>query len=80
MSRELVCQSCSQQKMTLRKVRSSLINSMEIVMCSTCISNKLEPRYIVIIAARTSGIGNEVRRVISERRYLGEPIAASDIL
>lgn len=79
MSRELVCQSCNQQKMTLRKVRSSLINTMEIVMCNTCISNKFEPRYIVIIAARTSGI-DSVRKVISERRYLGDLISASDIL
>lgn len=52
---------------------------MEIVMCNTCISNKFEPRYIVIIAARTSGI-DSVRKVISERRYLGDLISASDIL
>lgn len=80
MSRELVCQSCSKQKMTLRKIKSSLINSMEIIMCATCISKKFEPRYIVIIAARTNGLGDNVRKVINERRYLGDPIAASDIL
>jgi hypothetical protein len=65
--------------MTLRKIRSSLINTMEIVMCNTCISKRLEPRYIVIIAARTAGI-DSVRKVISERRYLGDLISASDIL
>lgn len=80
MSRELVCQSCSQQKLTLRKVRSSLINTMEIVMCNTCISKRLEPRYIVIIAARTAGVDSGVRKVINERRYLGDLISASDIL
>lgn len=80
MSRELVCQSCGAQKMSLRKIKSSLITTMELIMCNTCVANKYEPRFIVILAARTIGIGDGVRKIISDRRYIGEEIPASDIL
>lgn len=79
MSRELLCQSCGEQKMSLRKVKSSLIHAVELIMCATCISNKYEPRFIVILAARTFGFEN-VRKFIVDRRYLGDEIPASDIL
>lgn len=65
--------------MSLRKVKSSLISGMELVMCSTCISNKYEPRYIIILAARTVGL-SEAAKFIKERRYVGKHIPASDIL
>lgn len=80
MARELVCQSCDQQKLTLRKVKSSLMSTMEIIMCGSCIANKYEPRYLVILAARTVGFESNVRKVINDRLYLGEQIPASDIL
>lgn len=79
MARELLCQSCGEQKMSLRKVKSSLINAVELIMCATCISNKYEPRFIVILAARTFGV-KDVKKFIVERRYLGDEIPASDIL
>jgi hypothetical protein len=80
MSRELVCQSCGAQKMSLRKVKSSLITTVELIMCNSCVISKYEPRFIVILAARTVGIGDSVRKIINDRRYLGEEIPASDIL
>jgi hypothetical protein len=80
MPRELVCQSCGKQKMSLRKIKSSLIETMELIMCNSCIAYKYEPRFIVILAARTIGIGDSVRKVINDRRYIGESIPASDIL
>lgn len=79
MSRELVCQSCGAQKMSLRKIKSSLITTMELVMCATCIASKYEPRFIVILAARTIGM-NGVKKFIIDRRYIGDEIPASDIL
>lgn len=80
MSRELLCQSCGDQKMSLRKIKSSLIKTMELIMCASCINSKFEPRFIVILAARTGGIGDNVKKVISDHRYIGEEIPASDIL
>ena len=65
--------------MSLRRVRSVLISGMELVMCSTCITNKYEPRYIIILAARTVGI-EEAAKFIKERRYIGRHIPASDVL
>lgn len=80
MASELLCQSCEKQKMTLRKVRSALIKSMEILLCAGCIDKKYEPRYLVILSARSNGFSDNVRRIINDRRYLGEEISASDIL
>lgn len=80
MARELLCQSCGEQKMSLRKTRSSLIKTMELVMCETCINHKYEPRFIIILAARTAGIQDDVRKIINDRRYLGNEIPARDIL
>ena len=80
MASELLCQSCEEQKMTLRRVRSTLIKSMEIFMCAGCIANKYEPRYLIILCARSFGFNDSVRKIISDRRYLGEEISASDIL
>ncbi len=80
MARELTCQSCGEQKLTLNKVRSSLINTMELVMCNTCISLKYEPRYIIILAARTRGLEDIVRKFIKERRYKGTDIPAAYVL
>lgn len=80
MSRELLCQSCGEQKLNLQRIKSSLINSMELTMCKSCIDNKYEPRYIVILAVRSVGLSEAVNKIIKERRYVGEVIAATDIL
>lgn len=68
--------------MSLRKIKSSLIQTMELIMCSTCIERKLEPRYIVILAARSpnGGVTDEVKKIITAKRYIGAEIPASDIL
>jgi hypothetical protein len=80
MTRELLCQSCGEQKMTLQRAKSSLIKGMELTMCATCIENKYEPRFIVILATRSYGMNDTIKKVINDRKYLGDVIAASDIL
>lgn len=80
MASELLCQSCLQQKMTLRKVKSALIESMDILLCATCIDKKYEPRYLIILSIRSSGVSDNIKKIINERRYLGSDILASDIL
>jgi len=80
MSRELLCQSCGEQKMSLQRIKSSLIKDMELTMCATCIENKYEPRFIVILSVRSYGMNDSIKKVINDRRYIGEIIAASDIL
>ena len=80
MSRELLCQSCGEQKMSLQRTKSSLIKEMDLTMCATCIDKKYEPRFIIILSARSYGMNDAIKRIISDRRYVGEVIAASDIL
>jgi hypothetical protein len=80
MASELLCQSCREQKLTLRKVRSALIKSMDILMCMTCIDKKYEPRYLIILSIRSIGLSDSTKKIIHERRYLGEEISAADIL
>jgi hypothetical protein len=49
------------------------------MMCQTCIDNKFEPRWIVILAGRTYGV-DKVRDFILKRRYVGKEIFATDLI
>lgn len=80
MARELLCQSCDEQKMSLQRVKSSLIKTMEITMCATCIGNGYEPRFTILLAIRQGGLSDTAKRFIRDRKYLGNVIPASDIL
>lgn len=80
MATRLLCQSCGEQKMSLQRVKSSLIKSMEVVMCASCIGDKYEPRFIIILAARSFGMNEIIKKIIVDDRYLGERISATDIL
>jgi superfamily II helicase len=80
MASQLLCQSCEEQKMSLQRVKSSLIKTMEITMCATCISKGYEPRYIILLAVHSLGMSDMAKRFIKDKRYLGEVIPASDIL
>jgi hypothetical protein len=48
-------------------------------LCETCISNKLEPRWVVILSGRQYG-HDIVKDYISKKRYHGEDIKASELL
>jgi hypothetical protein len=48
-------------------------------MCETCISNKLEPRWVVIIAGRQFG-AETVKEHVQKKRYIGNDITASELL
>lgn len=80
MARELLCQSCEEQKLTLQRIKSSLIKTMEITMCATCIGEGYEPRFMILLAIRSSGISDMAKKFIRDRKYLGDIIPASDIL
>lgn len=80
MSRPFLCQSCDQQKASLQKVNSVLVKGMGLNLCKTCIDSKYEPRFLVILAVQQYGMSDVVRKFITEQRYIGSPIAASDIV
>jgi hypothetical protein len=47
--------------------------------CESCISSKLEPRWVIILAGRSNG-SDYVKEFIIKRRYLGNEITASELL
>jgi len=47
-------------------------------MCETCVSSKLEPRWVIILSGRQLG-PESVKDFILKKRYLGNDIAASEL-
>lgn len=80
MATRLLCQSCDEQKMSLQKIKSSLIKSMQITMCATCIDKGYEPRFVILLAIHQDGLSDVAKKFIRSRKYLGNVIPASDIL
>lgn len=52
---------------------------INLFICETCNSAKLEPRWVVILAGRANG-SDHVKEFITKRRYLGNEILASELL
>jgi hypothetical protein len=73
-----LCYSCNKSKNKLNLKKSTLM-PINLLLCETCISGKLEPRWLVIITGRQ--LGSEfVRDYILKKRYLGDEISASELL
>ena len=52
---------------------------MNLLMCETCISNKFEPRWLIVIAGRQQG-AELVKEHVMKKRYVGTEITASELL
>lgn len=48
-------------------------------MCETCITSKVEPRWVIILAGRQGG-PDVVREFVLKKRYIGNEISASELL
>jgi hypothetical protein len=48
-------------------------------MCQTCIDEKLEPKWVIIISGRQYG-PEHVKDFVQKRKYLGSEITASELL
>ena len=79
MSHNQVCDSCEEQKSELKIVNSSVIPDVKLFMCKTCIANKYEPRWCLILAGRSYGPGS-VKEWINKRRYFGDVISFSEVV
>jgi hypothetical protein len=75
---KILCYSCNKNKHKLNAKKSSLL-PINLLMCETCINAKLEPRWVIILAGRSSG-ADHVREFVLKKRYLGEEISASELL
>jgi hypothetical protein len=49
-------------------------------MCTTCIENKFEPRWVIILAARQNEDPSVVRDFIVKKRYIGRDISGSELI
>lgn len=78
MSEKINCYSCNKNKHKLY-VRKSAVLSINLMLCESCISSKYEPRWAIVLAGRSNG-SDHVREFIIKKRYIGEDIAASELL
>jgi hypothetical protein len=75
---KILCYSCNKTKNKLN-VRKSILIPINLLMCETCISSKFEPRWVVILAGRQMG-SDAVKEFILKKKYIGNDIAASELL
>jgi len=75
---KILCYSCNKSKNKLNVRKSSLL-PINLLMCETCITSKLEPRWVVILAGRQLG-PEMVREFVLKKKYIGNDIAASELL
>ncbi|AXH70103.1 hypothetical protein HWB80_gp084 [Streptomyces phage Karimac] len=68
---ELVCQICDKQRNSLVNYKSRLNPDMDFVVCSECAANEREPRWLIILMARS---GTDVSRWRDNRLYVGGDI------
>lgn len=78
MSEKILCYSCNKTKNKLNLKRSSLL-PINLFMCQTCIDEKMEPRWVVVISGRQNG-HETVKDFIQKKRYIGVEITASELL
>jgi len=75
---KILCYSCNKSKNKLEAKKSSLL-PINLLICETCISAKLEPRWVIILPGRSNG-SDHVKEFIVKRRYIGNEITASELL
>lgn len=73
---EIVCDSCGSQRNILVTKRSEIYPMMVFNFCNPCESADMEPRWLIILAARA---GRDVTLWLEEKRYIGEDILGKDL-
>ena len=76
---DMTCTVCRRHRANLRPRKSKLIPTVPMWLCSECFDAKREPRWAVIMVARSDGLA-AVRDYIRNRRYYGNKIEAAEIL
>lgn len=75
---KVLCYSCNKSKHKLNVKKSSLL-PINLLMCEGCISSKFEPRWLIVVTGRQSGM-DSVREFVLKKKYVGEEISASELL
>jgi len=74
----ILCYSCNKTKNKLNLKRSSLL-PINLFLCQTCIDEKFEPRWVVLIAGRQNG-HDSVKDFVQKKKYIGSEITAAELL
>jgi len=80
MAEGFVCQVCNNSKANLERITSRFVPGWEINICSTCKNKKYEPRFLLVLAARSGPMSDKLKSAIKSNLYCGESITADDIL
>jgi hypothetical protein len=75
---KILCYSCNKSKNKLNVRKSSLL-PINLLMCESCISARLEPRWVLILSGRQNG-SDSVKEFIIKKKYLGQEITAAELL
>ena len=75
---KVLCYSCNKSKNELT-AKKSLIMPINLLLCKSCTENKIEPRWIIILAGRQYGT-EHVKEYIAKKKYIGLDITASELL
>lgn len=75
---ESICSSCRKPKYQLKAKASRLKPDTMLYLCETCLKQRLEPRWIVMMVGRDQGF-DAIKDYIKPQRYLGEPILLEDM-
>lgn len=71
------CQCCNKQKSRVTAVDSGLVRGNRLLLCTDCRREGHEPRYFIIIAARS---GKTIRDYVVRSRYCGEELSANEVI
>lgn len=74
------CQSCEEDKAKLHVVRSEIVPSLDLKLCASCKFDKMEPRFVIILGARSGADKDKIREIVRDRRYIGEEITLHEVL
>ena len=81
MRTDLKCAVCDKHRATLKQ-RKSKLTGANLLLCTSCFENKYEPRWAIIVVARSPKMGGlvAVRDYIRNHKYVGDKIRADEIL
>lgn len=76
---KILCYSCNKGKERISAVKSKVLPQVNLMLCESCVSENLEPRWAIIISGRQNG-ADFVKKYVLNKKYIGEEIVASELL
>lgn len=76
---EVICTVCQEPKNELTPGKSKLLPNLTLLRCAECVRGQKEPRFAIIMAARTKG-NAAVAYWVRGHRYVGDDIKLSEVV